>query len=263
MLGTTNHAAIQIRVLIALMIREMITRYGRSAGGYIWAILEPLATIALLTLIFSQIARHPSLGTNYPLFFASGHLAYHIYMDISRAVSSSINGNRSLLRFPRITMLDVIISRFLLQLLTSFVAFLAITVLIIFIFDLQVQFNFVFIFLSLFYAALVGLGIGSLNCVLFAFIPTWERIFRIFNRPLFLLSGIFYIYEDLPVKAQNLIWYNPLIHITATMRRGFYAEYHAAFVSPIYVLTLGLGTLMLGILLLRVLRTRVLEGPEG
>lgn len=258
-----THLEIQVRVLVALMIREMITRYGRSAGGYVWAILEPLATIILLTLIFSQISRHPALGTNYPLFFASGHLAYHIYMDISRSVSASVNGNRALLRFPRITMIDVVFARFLLQMLTSFVAFFVIMTLIISLFDIQIKLEFKFIIMALFYACLLGVGIGALNCVLFAFVPTWERIFKILNRPLFLLSGIFYIYEDLPNQAQALIWWNPLIHITATMRRGFYAEYHAAFVSPAYVLGLGLGTLMLGIFLLRMLRARVLEGPEG
>ena len=40
-----------LRVVFALIIREMSTTYGRSAGGYIWAILEPVGAIALMSLV--------------------------------------------------------------------------------------------------------------------------------------------------------------------------------------------------------------------
>ena len=251
---------VQGRVLSALIIREMITRYGRSAGGYVWAIIEPAATIALLTVVFSQIARHPSLGTNFPIFFASGYLAFHIYKDISQAVSVAVQSNRSLLTFPRISMLDVIIARFWLQLATSITVFAIIMTALITYFGLHAPLDFVSIFRAIFYAALLGVGIGALNCVLFAFSPTYQRVFNIVNRPLFLISGIFFIFEDIPADLQAVLWWNPLIHLTATMRQGFYPEYHAAFVSPVFILTVALTTLMLGILLLRLLRGKVLEG---
>ncbi len=251
---------VQVRVLFALVVREMVTRYGRSAGGYVWAIIEPAVTIALLTAVFSAISRHPSLGTNFPVFFATGYLGFHIYMDISRAVSVAIQSNRALLNFPRISMLDVIIARFLLQTTTSVTAFAVIMGSLLIYFDLHAPMDFVAIFTAIAYAALLGLGIGTLNCVLFAFSPTYERAFNLINRPMFLISGVFFIYEDLPADLQHLIWWNPLIHLTATMREGFYAEYHAAFVAPVFVLLVALTSLMLGVLLLRAFRGRVMEG---
>lgn len=250
---------IQFRVVVALMIREMMTRYGRTAGGYVWAIIEPLATIALLSLVFQQIARHPALGTNFPFFFASGYLAFHIYMDVSRSVSSAVNSNRPLLNFPRITMIDLILARFLLQLATSVLAFAVVMSGIMLFFEISAQIHLGTIFLGIFFAAFLGLGVGALNCVLFAFSPTWERLFGILNRPMMLISGVFFNYESVSSDLQSLLWWNPLIHVTATMRQGFFAEYHAAFVSPLFVSFVALGTLMLGILLLRVLRARVLE----
>ena len=36
-----------LRCVIALMLREMATTYGRSPGGYLWVMLEPIAGIAL------------------------------------------------------------------------------------------------------------------------------------------------------------------------------------------------------------------------
>ncbi len=251
---------VQTRVLFALVMREMITRYGRSPGGYIWAIIEPLATIALLSLVFSAIARHPSLGTNFPIFFATGYGAFHIYKDISASVSAAVQSNRALLTFPRITMLDVIIARFLLQTATSTTAFAAIMTGLLLYYDMHMPLDFAAIFLAIAYAALLGIGVGALNCVLFAFSPTYQRVFNIVNRPLFLISGVFFIFEDVPADLQAYLWWNPLIHVTATMREGFYAIYDAAFVSPVYVLFVALTSLMAGILLLRLLRGKVLEG---
>ena len=47
------------RIVMALMLREMATTYGRSAGGYLWAILEPILGIALLSVIFSLALARP------------------------------------------------------------------------------------------------------------------------------------------------------------------------------------------------------------
>lgn len=58
---------LQLRVLHALMLREMITRYGSSRLGYLWALLEPIGFIAMLSLIFSQISNSPPVGRSFAL----------------------------------------------------------------------------------------------------------------------------------------------------------------------------------------------------
>ena len=60
-----------MRVLFALVVREMSTKFGRSWGGYIWAIAEPLGGILLLTIAFSFAFRKPPLGSNFALFYAT------------------------------------------------------------------------------------------------------------------------------------------------------------------------------------------------
>lgn len=254
-------AMVQLRVLFALAMREMTTRYGRSAGGYIWAILEPVGTIVLLSAVFSQIARHPPLGSSFIHFFASGYLAFHIYMDVSRTVSSSVKVNRALLSFPRVTMLDTIIARFALQLLTSTMVFALIMGMLSVALETDTRPQLGLVLSAIAMAACLAVGVGAVNCVLFAFSPTWERIFTVLNRPMFLLSGIFYLYEDMPRAVQGPLWWNPLIHVTATMRQGFYPYYQPSFISPVFVYSVGLGLLALGVLLLRLLRARMMERP--
>jgi capsular polysaccharide transport system permease protein len=99
-------------------------------------------------------------------------------------------------------------------------------------------------------AMLLGLGVGVMNCALMGLFPLWEVIWSILTRPLFIASGIFFLYDTLPPLAQDVLWYNPLIHITGLMRTGFYATYTAAYVSHIYVLAVALGLLAMGLILM-------------
>ena len=71
----------KFRVLHALILREMVTRYGISRLGYVWAVLEPVGFITLLSLLFSQIAHAPPIGKSFPLFYATGYIAFHWFQQ--------------------------------------------------------------------------------------------------------------------------------------------------------------------------------------
>ena len=254
-----SRLVMQGRVLFALIMREMTTRYGRNAGGYIWAVLEPAATIALLSTIFGFVARHPALGTHFPVFFATGYMAFHVYLDTSRAIGSAATANRALLTFPRVTVIDAVLARFVLQLLTSVFVTTLILGGLVMVFDEQIILRLEAIALSIALAAFFGVAIGLFNCITFAYSPTWQTVFNLLNRPMFMISGIFFLYEDLPRAAQDILWWNPFIHITALMRVGFYPTYEASFASPAYVLACATAPFLLGVLLMRAMRGTLLE----
>ena len=60
------------RATLALILREMSTSYGRTPGGYLWAVAEPVAAVALLTVVFALAFDHPPIGRDFALFYASG-----------------------------------------------------------------------------------------------------------------------------------------------------------------------------------------------
>ena len=107
-----------LRTILALILREMSTSYGRSPGGYLWAILEPALAIGVMVAIFSTGFRSPRLGTNFPIFYASGFLVYFCFSNPSIRVSQAVNFSKQLLAYPRVTFIDTIIARFLLSALT-------------------------------------------------------------------------------------------------------------------------------------------------
>jgi capsular polysaccharide transport system permease protein len=238
------------RAIVALILREMATTYGRSPGGYFWAILEPVAGTALLTFLFSIAFKAPPIGDNFPLFYATGLMPFLMYMEVSTKVSQSISFSRPLLFYPNVTYLDTILARFLLNFVTQILVFSLIMFGIMLIFNLNPIMNFLAIFLALLMAGVLGLGIGSLNCFLVSMFPVWARIWAILNRPLFIMSGIFFVFESIPQPYRDLLWYNPIIHFVGMMRRGFYATYDAPFVSTLFVFGISGTCFMLSLVLL-------------
>jgi hypothetical protein len=67
---------------------------------------------------------------------------------------------------------------------------------------------------------------------------------------LFLISGVIFLYEDMPAFAQDIIWYNPLMHLTGLMREGFYPLYRPTYISLGYVALCVMAPMVLGLLLL-------------
>ncbi len=238
------------RSIAALILREMATTYGKSAGGYIWAVLEPVLGIALLSYVFSLAFRSPSLGTNFPIFYATGYLPYFMYMDISRKVGSALIFSRPLLGYPAVTFMDAVIARFLLSFMTHILVFYILITGIELVFETHTIHNYSYMLNAMLMAAALGLGIGSINCVLWSIFPVWERLWGILNKPLFILSAVLFVMEDIPTAYQKYLWYNPLVHITAEMRKGFYPTYSGDFISPLYVYGIALTTMTAGFFLL-------------
>ncbi|KUF08993.1 sugar ABC transporter permease [Pseudoponticoccus marisrubri] len=239
-----------LRTITALILREMSTRYGRSPGGYVWAVIEPLGAIILLSYGFSLLVRTPSLGNNFFLFYASGYLTFNMYQQISVLVARSISYSRPLLQYPAVTWADAMLARLILNSLTGVMVSFIILLLTFTFAETRAPIEIMPILRSFLLAILLGFGIGSLNCALSGLYPTWDLIWSIATRPLFLASGIFYIYEDMPQTVQSVLWFNPLIHMSGMMRSGIYPTYVPEYVSVPFVLTVSLVTGALGMVLL-------------
>lgn len=239
------------RTIFALILREMSTRYGQSPGGYLWAVLEPLGAILLLAFGFSLLTHHPALGTSFMLFYATGYLPFSLYQSVLNTVSRSLAFSRPLLMYPAVTWMDALIARAILNILTGvMVTYLLLTGIFAFS-ETHAVLNIGPILLATTMAALLGIGVGSMNCLLIGVFPAWETIWSIISRPLFLASGILILYEHLPRTAQSILWYNPLLHITGEMRRGFYPMYAPDYVSPSFVILLSLGLIAFSFVLLQ------------
>ena len=86
--------------------RDIKVRYKQTAIGMAWAVLQPLAMMAVFTLLFGRLAKLPSGGVPYPLFALAALVPWQLF---SRSISESANSlvtNQQLLArvyFPRIS----------------------------------------------------------------------------------------------------------------------------------------------------------------
>ncbi len=157
------------------------------------------------------------------------------------------------------TWADAVIARFTLTLLTQATIFVLLIAGILTFSDTRAVLAPGAILTGLAMAALTGLAAGLMNCLLFGLFPVWQQIWTILTRPLFLASGVFFLYDDMPQLAREILWWNPLLHATGEVRRGLYPTYDATYVSPVFVFGLALGFIALGLMLLRRYHKRVIE----
>lgn len=243
-----GHLVTHIRVVGALLVREMSTRFGSKPGGYVWALLDPAAHILLMTVIFRAIARTPALGTSFALFFATGYIAFQFYQAMTSYLNSAVRANRVLLSYPNVAPFDTIVARFVLQVGTTTLVAVIVLGTIIATMRIGTNLHWPTILEAGAMACLFGLGVAMVNSVLFLKYPLYEQVFGIVNRPLFLISGVFFLPDSIPEPYRDLVLVNPLVHAIMGFRKGFYPEYRAIGLDMNYLYCVAFLTLFIGML---------------
>lgn len=240
-----------LRAIGALILREMATTYGRTAGGYLWAVVEPIAAVTLLSLTFSIAFNKPPLGRDFVLFYATGYLPFMLYSDLAQKIGVALRFSRPLLAYPAVTWMDAVLARFILNTVTHLVVIFLVLAGIYIHAGSPVSIQVMRLAEGLVLAASLGLSVGTLNTFLFEMFPVWERLWSILNRPLFIISGVLFLPELVPMPFADWLWFNPLMHVIAIVRAGIYPTYDANFAEPAYVLAVSGICLIFGLIFLR------------
>jgi lipopolysaccharide transport system permease protein len=92
-------------LLYFLTWRDIKVRYKQAALGVAWAVLQPLFTMIIFSVIFGQLAKLPSEGIPYPVFSFAALLPWQFFANALTHSSTSLVGNSNLLTkvyFPRL-----------------------------------------------------------------------------------------------------------------------------------------------------------------
>lgn len=248
--------ALQIRVLAALVLRETRATFGTTQVGYLWAIIVPAAGIALLVAIFSAVGRHPPFGGSLALFFATGILTLDLFNKLSHSLMTVFEANRALLTYPPIKPSDVLFARAIL-IAATYALIMALFYGSLLIFELADPPAHPGELLTAFFATcLLGFGFGTVNAVVISFWESWRHIEKILTRPLFFISGVFYVPSYLPPQVVDWLRWNPVLHAIEWIRNSWYANYDSVVLDRSYLLAVGLCLLCLGLLGERMTRRR-------
>lgn len=252
---------VQVRVVGALVRRETRAHFGEMRLGYLWAIIEPGLHLIAYSLLFTYVLRrHPLAGGSLVLFTLTGLIPYFLYSKMAAYLMSSIVSNRALLNLPPVKPFDVFVSRAILEGSTYLlVGFLLLVGLFLTGVSEAIPRDPVNLIGAIAAILCFGFGFGLINSVILSYVPNWSTIFTIVLGPLYLLSGIFFLIDEIPSPFRDYLLYNPLLHLVGWFRSGFYPHYSTAYIDRAYALKWAITALVLGLGLLRVARRKLLE----
>lgn len=250
-----------LRVIFALMMRETQTRYGRLKVGYLWAVIEPMLFVMVLTIIFTYRGRFSPHNIPPLLFFLTGIMPFMIFRDQVSQTMMAVRANRGLLSYPQVQMLDLALARSILEFSTNLLALVLLVGGIVLLDLLPVRIeDMLNAIVALFLLAALGFGLGSVLSAVVPIFPTLQFIVQmLLLRPLFFLSGIFFTVEMLPPQLRKIAVYNPVLQLIEMFRSAFFWEYSSEYVDLPYILTWVIGLLCLGLLMQRALRRYALQ----
>lgn len=97
---------IEFRGLLAFMVlKDIKVQFAQTVLGFGWIVLRPLLNVAVLTLVFGNIARIPSDGAPYALFAMAGILPWSYFSGVTSKAALSLLSNSALVTkvyFPRV-----------------------------------------------------------------------------------------------------------------------------------------------------------------
>lgn len=228
-------SAMHARVVGAVIMRDLQTRFGGSYLGFLLALLFPLGHIGIVVVIYSILGRSTPLGTDIVAFMATGALPFVIWLYIHRQTMISIQQNRPLLYFPGVAVIDFIVARCAIEILnTTMIVFVVMTTLIMIGHDPYIYDEKLFLlYLAVSYVLGVSTGVffGVLS-YLFPFFPVLGGLIG----PLFwVTSGILFLPDNVPEVIQNLIFFFPLSHVVDFVRMSIYSSYFTSYASSTYI----------------------------
>ena len=208
-------------LLYFLAWRDVKVRYKQTAIGVVWAVLQPVLTTAIFTVIFSQVARFDAPGVAYPLYALSGLLLWLFVFNSVTFASNSLVGNTNLVTkiyFPRLIVPVAATLAGLADLLLGFVILLLLMLFYGVAWSWQILLAPIFVALTVALALSFGTLFAALNVrfrdVKFA-LPFVLQIWMF-------LSPVFYPLEILSEKARAVLAFNPLTGILQGFRASLF-----------------------------------------
>ncbi|RAH98976.1 hypothetical protein DLJ53_25445 [Acuticoccus sediminis] len=247
-------------VIYGVAAREGQSRGAESPVGIFSLVLEPLATLGMMTIIFSYIRlRTAGLGDYIMLFLMTGIVPLSVFRGSVSSGDRTYNRMKRSLVLPGIQPIDLVLGGIFVQFLAVMGLYTIITFFFHFFYNTSSP---EFFWLSIIPAAgnaCIAFGFCMLNMVIKLYFKFWATIFGIITGPLNIVSGMFYTADHIPLTMKKVLYYNPFMHSTELMRTFYFPDYTSHFFDPYYYGGWVVGSIVVGLLLERAYRYRLLQ----
>ncbi|MGO8918820.1 MAG: ABC transporter permease [Stellaceae bacterium] len=224
--------------------RDLAVRYKQTTIGTLWAVIRPLLTMLVFTIIFGRIAKLPSDGSSpYPLLVFAGMLPWTFFSNGLSEASSSLIGSANLISkvyFPRLIIPTATIVVAIVDLLIGFLILAALMVWYRFVPGWQLLFLPVFVLMAFLASIGPALWIAAVNVKYrdFRYIIPFIIQFGLYVSPVGFSSSV------IPAQWRLIYSLNPMVGVIDGFRwcllAGQSPLYMPGFVSSIAVALLCL-----------------------
>lgn len=230
-------------LIVQLARRDVVTRYKRSILGIAWTMLNPLGTMLVIAIVFSQLFHGVSA---YPVYVLSGLIAWTFFAQTTTATISHMVWGSALLKrvfIPRSAFAISSVGTGLVNITLSLVPLLV----ILMITGVPIRYSILFLPVPVLLLAMFALGIGLLLSALAVFYTDVAEIYQIVLLAWFYLTPVIYPADIIPESFR--VWYlmlNPMSHLVKLFRRPLYygelpSLLEIAVAAGIATLTLAIG----------------------
>ncbi len=245
---------VQARVIGALIIRELHTRFGRHNVGYLWMLVEPamlaMAVTALHLALRTQFPHHMQVAS----FTLSGYTPFLMFRSIILRAGPAVEANGTLLYHRMVTLLDLNVSRAILDALSTFATFYILLALAASVEMGNLPDRPLLSLAGWGLLLWLAFGIGMITCAASAMSETVERFVHPICYISLPLSGAFSLVEWFPRSAQDIILLMPLPHAFELIREGQFEQFESPNIDIPYLVAWCIALTFLGLISLRAVR---------
>lgn len=215
---------IQRRVLHALMMREIITRFGRENLGVLWLVAEPMLFTIGVTTLWTAAGLHRGSPIPIVALAVTGYSSVLMWRNSATRAASAIVQNKPLLYHRNVQLFDVLLTRIAIEVGGATGSFIVLSLLFIYIGWMPSPLDLSEVLAGWFMLAWFGSSLALLVGAGSTLSEIVERIWHPAAYLLFPLSGAAFMVDWLPVNMQKVVLLLPMVHGTEMLREGFFGN---------------------------------------
>lgn len=245
------------RIVWALMLRELSTRYGRRNIGFLWAVGEPLLFCAGVVALWTLVKPPFEHGLKIAPFVITGYMPIILVRHMIGQAMNCVRANGGLLYHRQIGLLHLFTARLTLEFFGVTMAFALVVLILSALGQTPGPQDLLLLYGGWCLLAWLSFGLAMILGALTELSDAIERFVALFTYILVPLSGTFYMVSWLPAEFQRVVLYLPFIHPVEMVRGGFFGDAVRTVYHIGYAAGWAAGLTFLGLLLLRFVRERM------
>jgi capsular polysaccharide transport system permease protein len=249
--------AIQRRVINALLMREVITRFGRENVGVLWLIAEPMLFTLGVTALWSAAGLNHGSSIPISAFAITGYSSVLLWRNTVSRCNSGIQQNFNLLYHRNVRVIDVFLTRILLEMSGATASFIVLALFFTAIEWISPPVDLLQVVAGWLMLAWFGAALAMVIGAATAYSELVDRIWHPASYLLFPLSGAAFMVEWLPPAARQVVLLLPMVHGVEMVREGYFGNVVRTHYDVSYMAFVNLVLTLIGLFLIRDAANRV------